>query len=427
MALLLFARRLPPALAWRLAVRPLSSSGAPPPPSTADLPASTPPAPPPLSLIHPAFAVWGADTDVGKTLVSAGVAFAAVRDRGLSIRYVKPVQTGWPADSDAATVAGAAGLGVEVGDHAGALLPPGSTPSTSTLHGSATTLFAWALPASPAAAALAESRPVPSEEEVAAAVAAALAGAPTSTLALVESAGGPASPGPRDVLQADGAWRALRLPPLLVGSPRLGGVSATLAAAEFLSLRGHGPPGSVVLVAPPGGLPPGHVASLERHLAALTLAVEPGAPPHRLFVLPPCGAAPKGGGSAETGGGLAPAHPDPALAAWLEEARPELGALVDDLLQRHAARVASLEGLAHRAARALWFPFTQHADLPPETDGAHPAITTIDARAGEHLLALGGGAGDGGGTDTYLSLTPLHDSCAAWWTQGIATSTTPSA
>ena len=281
-----------------------------PPPSAAALarpsPHPHPPPPPTLSLAHPAFAVWGADTDVGKTLVSAGIASAAVRDRGLTVRYVKPVQTGWPADSDAAAVAGAAGLGLGAGPHAASLLPPGFAPSTSP-SGSATTLFGWALPASPAAAAREEGAgPIPTEGEVAAAVAAALAGAPASCLALVESAGGPASPGPADVLQADGAWRGLRLPPLLVASPRLGGLSATLAAADFLALRGHGPPGAVVLVTPPGGLPPGHVTSLDTHLAALGRSVEPGAPRHRLFVLPPCGAAPP---PPAAGGGAAPCRP----------------------------------------------------------------------------------------------------------------------
>ena len=32
-----------------------------------------------VSLDHPTFMVWGANTDIGKTLVSAGLAAAAVR------------------------------------------------------------------------------------------------------------------------------------------------------------------------------------------------------------------------------------------------------------------------------------------------------------------------------------------------------------
>jgi dethiobiotin synthetase/adenosylmethionine--8-amino-7-oxononanoate aminotransferase len=55
----------------------------------------------PLSV--PAVCVWGANTGVGKTLVSAGV----VREASLSgaqVAFVKPVQTGYPTDSDARLV-----------------------------------------------------------------------------------------------------------------------------------------------------------------------------------------------------------------------------------------------------------------------------------------------------------------------------------
>ena len=39
------------------------------------------------------YVVWGSSTDVGKTLVSAALARAA-RGIGVSVNYVKPVQTG---------------------------------------------------------------------------------------------------------------------------------------------------------------------------------------------------------------------------------------------------------------------------------------------------------------------------------------------
>eukprot|EP00621_Florenciella_sp_RCC1693_P006033 CAMPEP_0182536668 /NCGR_PEP_ID=MMETSP1323-20130603/20553_1 /TAXON_ID=236787 /ORGANISM="Florenciella parvula, Strain RCC1693" /LENGTH=98 /DNA_ID=CAMNT_0024746937 /DNA_START=50 /DNA_END=343 /DNA_ORIENTATION=+ len=44
--------------------------------------------------------VWGANTDVGKTLISAGMC----RTAGAGTRYLKPAQTGYPPDSDAETV-----------------------------------------------------------------------------------------------------------------------------------------------------------------------------------------------------------------------------------------------------------------------------------------------------------------------------------
>ena len=90
---------------------------------------SGPPAHDTISLDVPTYMVWGANTDVGKTLVSAGLAAAAAKDEvgvcnmhghmhkeqtpflirpflGMQARllYLKPVQTGYPLDSDAALV-----------------------------------------------------------------------------------------------------------------------------------------------------------------------------------------------------------------------------------------------------------------------------------------------------------------------------------
>ena len=54
--------------------------------------------------------VWATNTGVGKTLVSAGL--AAVARRGplyRNVLYIKPVQTGYPDDSDGAHVANVVG------------------------------------------------------------------------------------------------------------------------------------------------------------------------------------------------------------------------------------------------------------------------------------------------------------------------------
>ena len=316
--------------------------------------ASPPPPPPSLPLRSPTVAVWGADTGVGKTLVSAGLAAAAVGGRGRGqqggrpgVLFVKPVQTGFPADDDAAVVAGAAAAAeVEARAASGASVYSTSSASFQLVHGRhaseaaaaaagagsssshsssspaslrrAVTQHAWRLPASPHAAVALEGRGVSDAElarelarEIgewdgqflrrrkeegagggggsasAAAVAPPLSSPPPpphllppplfDSLVLAETAGGPLSPSPSGSLQAD-AWRALRLPPLLVASPRLGGVSATLAAAEALVARGHGAPVAAVVLA--GGektcgekegerVPAGHVEALERHLGAL--------------------------------------------------------------------------------------------------------------------------------------------------------------
>ena len=56
----------------------------------------------------PDFAVVGTDTGVGKTLVTAGLV-GWLRRAGVEARAIKPAQTGYPSDDDAAFVARAAG------------------------------------------------------------------------------------------------------------------------------------------------------------------------------------------------------------------------------------------------------------------------------------------------------------------------------
>nr|CAB3480520.1 unnamed protein product [Digitaria exilis] len=57
-----------------------------------------------VPLSTPTFAVFGANTGVGKTLVSAGLTAALLNSPAPSVSavaYLKPLQTGYPADSDA--------------------------------------------------------------------------------------------------------------------------------------------------------------------------------------------------------------------------------------------------------------------------------------------------------------------------------------
>ena len=113
----------------------------------------------------PTFAVWGTNTDVGKTLVSAGLARVA-RDRGAPTLFLKPVQTGFPQDSDARFVAGLAGLANHSGWHAQELEPL-ETAARRTQPGDpsdSVTLFAWSHPQSPHRCVAREGRGVTDDE-----------------------------------------------------------------------------------------------------------------------------------------------------------------------------------------------------------------------------------------------------------------------
>ena len=57
-------------------------------------------------LTTPTYIVWGAGTDVGKTLVSAALCnFMSRKAKDKKVLFLKPYQTGFPVDSDADTVA----------------------------------------------------------------------------------------------------------------------------------------------------------------------------------------------------------------------------------------------------------------------------------------------------------------------------------
>ncbi|KAG2439490.1 hypothetical protein HXX76_004844 [Chlamydomonas incerta] len=309
------------------------------------------------------------------------------------------------------------------------------------------TLFAWRHAVSPHLAVQLEGRPVSDDELVVAtgrhmaaaaeqlqraAVAAAAAeggsgssgsGSSSSSraLLLMETAGGVTSPAPSGRLTCD-VLRPLRLPCVLVGDPRLGGIAATLSALDSLVARGWEVE-AVVLVGQSQSYAAGgpqvaldNADFLRAHLAGPAACLHRlGAPPPEVVAVPACGPAPEGHDVRRDG-------LDPALAAWLPAARPAFTALLEALARRHAARLARLAAAAAAAEAQLWWPFTQHASLTP---GA--AATVIDSRCGDTWMALcppaAGGAAGGGAA--AAALTPLYDGSCSWWTQAATTELQP--
>ena len=225
--------------------------------------------------------VWGSNTAVGKTLVSAGLVVAARRAARLPMLYLKPVQTGFPADSDGAVVARVAGgthrLGAHAAAAAGSSAEAGArkwSPNAPAFDAGSSieccTLFAWQQAVSPHLAVEREGRAA-SDEAVLRAAQAELdaASAAACEFVLVETAGGVASPAPSGALQCD-LLAPLKLPALLVGDGGLGGISATLCAYEALDRRGM----SVSAVALLEGDLENHVA-LRKHLDVPVLTLPP--------------------------------------------------------------------------------------------------------------------------------------------------------
>lgn len=211
-------------------------------------------------------AVWGSGTGVGKTLLSSGLLAACRLSPSL---FVKPVQTGVP-DSDGETVARLAGAHHEPAAHA---VHAGLRPTHGGRAGArATTLFAWNAAVSPHVAAAREGRAV-DDAQVVRATRAELANfahdctADADALIVVETAGGVASPSPSGSLQCD-VYAPLALPAILVGDARLGGISATLCAAEALRARGHQLAGVVLFEEPGAARELGNADALREHLRA---------------------------------------------------------------------------------------------------------------------------------------------------------------
>jgi dethiobiotin synthetase len=219
--------------------------------------APPPPTPPPGLINHRAHLVFGANTDVGKSIVSAGLvraaALAAVDDASTSrattsVNYIKPLQCGG-SDENFVMDQRRDDSGIERVDVA------------------CRTLFSWKTPASPHLACRLEGMPV-CDAEVVASLRTSLEyiqgksydattmeeGGPSS-VTIIETAGGALSPSSSSPLNdrssgllGDGRWgwstqadlyKSLHVPVVFVGDGKLGGIGVTLASLEALWSRGY--------------------------------------------------------------------------------------------------------------------------------------------------------------------------------------------
>ncbi|KAL3902143.1 MAG: hypothetical protein SGPRY_012185, partial [Prymnesium sp.] len=184
------------------------------------------------------------NTGVGKSIASAGLVRAAAAAQ--RVLYLKPVQTGLPHDSDGRLVASLAAGEHSFGAHAAVAAQEGfAPPPASAVHEvSAHTIFGWQKAVSPHLAAVEEGRGVDDAsliKQTRAQLDCFFHGSPHSQsprIAFVETAGGVASPGPSGTLQCD-VLASLHLPGLLIADGRLGGISASICAAESLKARGQ--------------------------------------------------------------------------------------------------------------------------------------------------------------------------------------------
>ncbi|KAJ1697981.1 hypothetical protein LUZ63_006493 [Rhynchospora breviuscula] len=357
---------------------------------------STSSTPQPVSLSSPTFTIWGANTGVGKTLVSTGLSISVLSSLQ-SLLYLKPLQTGYPLDSDSRFVFVKALDHLRLANFANSVVASnqilvasesakelgGCEHAKVELNGGAgeevrlecKTLYAWREAVGPHLAAEREGLMV--EDEVVREVLGRFLGPGSrdkhgSEWRLVETAGGVASPGPTGTLQCD-MYRPFRLPGVLVGDGRLGGISSTISAYESLILRGYDVP---VVIFEDNGL---------SNEVALLSYLKKRVP---VLVLPPI-----------------PKDPSDDLTDWFLESASVFTSLQDELLLFHSRRVERLKDMQKKATNLFWWPFTQH-DLVPEN-----TITVIDSRCAESFSIYKV-------KDGKEAIIPQFDACASWWTQG---------
>jgi len=417
---------------------------------------SAQPSPPPLRLSknHPTHMIFGANTDVGKTVISTSLVRASLESShtlqqqpppppsaaGHTVHYVKPLGCGEDADSDF------------VRRHVGRTGESNilAEPPRLECHD----LFQWQTPASPHIASRRENSPV-ADVDALRALRSTLAGIQGETgddayrRTFVELAGGVLSPSAASPLndrarhargdssdesssspsswgwstQAD-LYQPLRLPVLLVGDGGLGGIATTLSALESLLLRGY----DVHAIALLDGSDPedgyGNNADAIREYASRNLRLRNGGgralfdDPERTIVSLP---------------GL-PEESVP-LDGWYTDERVVTGVegLERVLVERWQEDVGRVEELGVVGTGVLWWPFTQHKD--PVAVGVsgegkvkvgHTA-TVIDAASGDNFSILRPSASTEPSTSTTTATTTLtalarhehFDACASWWTQGL--------
>ncbi|PKI82833.1 hypothetical protein MVES_003126 [Malassezia vespertilionis] len=338
--------------------------------------------------------VFGADTEVGKTIFSTGYALAgtlcsadasvrgprtlAPRADAERVAYLKPVSTGPPHEMDAG--------------HLQQYAP--------WVHSS--TMLQFAEPVSPHLASVQKAGTLPHDAhdaQIVSGIGAWLlqqARASVPAAAIIETAGGVNSPAPSGSSQAD-LLRPLRLPVVLVGSSKLGGISTTRSALESLRMRGYDVEAVLMF--------PSQRYQNDAYLQSL-LAEEYAIP---VFAL---------GGPNGDGWGAPPVR---AVCDEEDHARMrdyyiglvhgrEDGSgtsmldVVRHLRAAHAKRLARLSTMASKTREVCWWPFTQHGRYTDED------VMVIDSAYGDFFAVHNN-------TPQTSLLAPALDGSASWWTQ----------
>ncbi|KAJ3053503.1 hypothetical protein HK097_004141 [Rhizophlyctis rosea] len=351
-----------------------------------------------LTAGFPTYQIFAANTGVGKTVVSTALCRAATQVRltdferrlgrlqndsvaARKVFYLKPVQTGYPIDSDAGHV------------------------STYCQEAMSRVLYTYEEPASPHLTALKEG-PLVSDKELLNAVQTAYNGAVKAangypSIMFLETAGGVNSPVMSGTLQCN-AYRPFRHPVILVGDSKLGGVSTTLSAYESLVLRGYDI-ASVLMF---------HSEKYKNH-EIVQRNIDRGVNVYTIPTPPPI-PEPRGLEREPTRHEKMLDYTN--MMVYYGDVDPVVRTVVEDALARHESRVGRLESMGEAGTEKLWWPFTQHKLVS--------STTVIDSAYGDYYTTYDSGAASQSSNTQNTTAIPgttrtQFDACASWWTQGL--------
>ncbi|TIA39884.1 PLP-dependent transferase [Aureobasidium pullulans] len=309
--------------------------------------------------------VYGANTGVGKTVVST-LLCKALRKRlpDYNVHYLKPISTGPLEDQDNRHI------------------------TRYSKDITSKTLLQFDDPVSPHIAARISKEPI-DDQSILTRVYDELLSYATGkdAVAVVETAGGVLSPAPSGNVQAD-LYRPLRLPTLLVGDHRLGGIGSTISSWESLHVRGYDV-NSVLLFEESRYDNHTYLKDYFKKRGVLTLSLPQ--PPEAKS------------SQAEDEQSMKQYYDSASHSSSLEQC-------IDNIIKTHDQRLSSLQSLPKRADSSIWHPFMQH------TERSEQNILAIDSAYGDYFQTHNS---TGSGSKEGNQLKPAFDGSASWWTQGL--------
>lgn len=195
-------------------------------------------------------------------------------------------------------------------------------------------------------------------------------------------------------------YTPLRVPAILVGDSRLGGISQTISAFESLHVRGYEVASVLLFDEDRYGNLDYLTGYLQDRYPHVQVAGVP-APPAR---------------------DSRPQQDDEAMRRYYHAHGTQgrmARTVLERLSQRHEDRVASLKSMGARAHRSIWWPFTQQSLLQPGR------ITVIDSAHGDYFQTLVPPSPAETDSPSASSSPPQgllrssFDGSASWWTQGL--------